>query len=66
MPTSKPLMDPLPAHADVQSALRTLEAGSNGIAAISAALNGPLASAFIAAVELIRNAKGRAVIIGLG
>src|SRR6059058_3981140 len=66
MPTSKPLMDPLPAHADVQSALRTLEAGSNGIAAISAALNGPLAPAFVAAVELIRNAKGRAVIIGLG
>ncbi|MEN3290634.1 MAG: arabinose-5-phosphate isomerase [Bradyrhizobium sp.] len=66
MPTSKPLMDPLPAHADVQSALRTLEAGSNGIAAISAALNGPLAPAFVAAVELIRKAKGRAVIIGLG
>ena len=66
MPTSKPLMDPLPAHADVQSALRTLEAGSNGIAAISAALNGPLAPAFVAAVELIRKARGRAVIIGLG
>ncbi|WP_407158710.1 SIS domain-containing protein [Bradyrhizobium sp. STM 3557] len=66
MPKSKPSIAPPAAHADVQSALRTLEAGSNGIAAISAALQGPLAPAFVAAVELIREAKGRAIITGLG
>src|ERR1700710_1169691 len=66
MPRTKPLIAPPPAHADVQSALRTLEAGSNGIAAIATALNGPLAPAFVAAVALIRKAKGRAIITGLG
>ncbi|GLH81232.1 capsule expression protein [Bradyrhizobium sp. SSBR45G] len=55
-----------PANADIQSALRTLDAGSNGIAAISAALRGPLGPAFAAAVELIRQAKGRAILTGLG
>jgi arabinose-5-phosphate isomerase len=66
MPSSKPLKETAPVHADVQSALRTLEAGSNGITAISAALAGPLGPAFVAAVELIRQAKGRAIITGLG
>lgn len=65
MPSSKPLMH-TPANADVDSALRTLDAGSAGIAAISAALRGPLAPAFAGAVELIRKAKGRAIITGLG
>ncbi|NPU68136.1 KpsF/GutQ family sugar-phosphate isomerase [Bradyrhizobium sp. 83012] len=66
MPRSKPLTDTSPANADIQSALRTLDAGSNGIAAISAALRGPLGPAFAAAVELIRQAKGRAILTGLG
>ncbi|MGJ4897278.1 MULTISPECIES: KpsF/GutQ family sugar-phosphate isomerase [unclassified Bradyrhizobium] len=66
MPRSKPLPDTAPANADIQSALRTLDAGSNGIAAISAALSGPLGAAFAAAVELIRQAKGRAILTGLG
>ncbi|MGJ4930552.1 KpsF/GutQ family sugar-phosphate isomerase [Bradyrhizobium sp. HKCCYLS2038] len=66
MPRSKPLQQALPANADIQSALRTLDAGSNGIAAISAALRGPLGPAFAAAVELIRQAKGRAILTGLG
>jgi arabinose-5-phosphate isomerase len=66
MPKTKPLIAPPLTHADVQSALRTLEAGSNGIAAIATALNGPLAPAFVAAVALIRKAKGRAIITGLG
>ena len=39
---------------------------SRGIAAISAALQGPLGPAFTAAVELIRNAKGRVIVTGLG
>ncbi|MGJ4890705.1 KpsF/GutQ family sugar-phosphate isomerase [Bradyrhizobium sp. HKCCYLR20261] len=66
MPRSKPLTEAPPANADIQSALRTLDAGSNGIAAISAALRGPLGAAFAAAVELIRQAKGRAILTGLG
>ncbi|CCD90529.1 Arabinose 5-phosphate isomerase [Bradyrhizobium sp. ORS 375] len=66
MPRSKPLTEAPPANADIQSALRTLDAGSNGIAAISAALHGPLGAAFAAAVELIRQAKGRAILTGLG
>lgn len=68
MPSSKPLIEPAaaPDHSDIQSALRTLEAGSNGIAAISAALRGPLGPAFMAATALIRAAKGRAILTGLG
>jgi arabinose-5-phosphate isomerase len=54
------------ANAAVQSALRTLEAGSSGIAAIATALHGPLGAAFGQAVDLIRNAKGRVIVTGLG
>jgi arabinose-5-phosphate isomerase len=54
------------ANAAVQSALRTLETGSSGIAAIATALRGPLGAAFAQAVDLIRNAKGRVIVTGLG
>jgi arabinose-5-phosphate isomerase len=54
------------ANAAVQSALRTLEAGTSGIAAISTALQGPLGAAFTATVDLIRQAKGRVIVTGLG
>jgi arabinose-5-phosphate isomerase len=57
---------PAEANAAVQSALRTLEVGSHGIAAIITALQGPLGSAFAATVELIRQAKGRVIVTGLG
>jgi arabinose-5-phosphate isomerase len=50
----------------VDSALRTLEAEGSGIGAIAAALQGPLGAAFAAAVELIRQAKGRVIVTGLG
>jgi len=50
----------------VESALRTLDAGSSGIAALSAALRGPLGAPFVEAVNLIRNAKGRVIVTGLG
>src|ERR1700746_2941556 len=68
MPHSKPLTATSPDHADaaVQSALRTLEVGSGGIAAMVAALKGPLGAAFAAAVDLIRDAKGRVIVTGLG
>src|SRR5207344_2891958 len=50
----------------VESALRTLDAGSSGIAALAAALRGPLGAPFAEAVELIRQAKGRVIVTGLG
>jgi arabinose-5-phosphate isomerase len=70
MTNSKPLMAKSSgtdhATAAVQSALRTLDAGSNGIAALTAALRGPLGKPFVAAVELIRQLKGRVIVTGLG
>jgi arabinose-5-phosphate isomerase len=50
----------------IQSALRTLEAESSGVAAITAALQGSLGSAFTAAVDLIVKARGRVIVTGLG
>src|SRR3978361_248147 len=70
MAKSKPLIAKSsgsdPANEAVQSALRTLEAEASGIAAISTALQGPLGGAFAAAVGLIRHAKGRVIVTGLG
>jgi arabinose-5-phosphate isomerase len=68
MPSSKsPLASPgAAADAAVESALRTLEAGTSGIAAIATALKGPLGAPFAAAVELIRKASGRVIVTGLG
>jgi arabinose-5-phosphate isomerase len=54
------------ANAAVASALRTLDANSSGIAALAAALQSDLASAFAAAADVIRNAKGRLIVTGLG
>src|SRR5947209_2087358 len=50
----------------VQSALRTLDAEGSGIAALTAALQSDLGPAFTAAAKLIRDAKGRLIITGLG
>ena len=38
----------------------------SGVGAIAAALQGPLGPAFAAAVDLIRQAKGRVIVTGLG
>jgi arabinose-5-phosphate isomerase len=54
------------ANAAVQSALRTLDAEASGVAAIAAALQGALGPAFTAAADLIRDAKGRVIVTGLG
>jgi arabinose-5-phosphate isomerase len=54
------------AKSAIASALRTLEAGGSGIAAIASALQGPLGPAFAATVELIRQSKGRVIVTGLG
>ena len=54
------------ATAALQSALRTLEAEASGVAALAAALQAGLGDAFTAAVERMREAKGRIIITGLG
>ena len=70
MPNSKPLMAKssatAPMSASVQSALRTLEAEGSGIAAISVALKSDLGGEFARAADLIRGAKGRLIVTGLG
>jgi arabinose-5-phosphate isomerase len=66
MANQQPLMNASSTDTAVQSALRTLEVGSGGIAAIVAALQGTLGTAFAATIELIRQAKGRVIVTGLG
>jgi len=50
----------------IESALRTLGTEADGIQAIATALKTDLAPAFNAATDLIKNAKGRLIITGLG
>src|SRR3954470_19617591 len=50
----------------IASALRTLEAEASGVTALAAALQADLGAGFAAAADLIRNAKGRLIITGLG
>jgi arabinose-5-phosphate isomerase len=50
----------------IASALRTLEAEASGVTALAAALQADLGPTFAAAADLIRNAKGRLIITGLG
>jgi arabinose-5-phosphate isomerase len=54
------------ANEAVTSALRTLDAEGSGITAIAAALQSDLGTAFAGAADLIRNAKGRLIVTGLG
>ena len=54
------------ANPAIASALRTLETEANGVKALTTALQGELGPAFVAAVELIRAAKGRVIVTGLG
>jgi arabinose-5-phosphate isomerase len=54
------------ATAAVQSALRTLDAEGSGVTALTAALQSDLGPAFSRAADLIRDAKGRLIITGLG
>jgi arabinose-5-phosphate isomerase len=55
-----------PVSAFIASALRTLEAEREGIAALAAAMSGTLGDCFIAAVEKIRSARGRVIVTGMG
>ena len=70
MANPKPLMAQSsgtnPADAAVQSALRTLDAEADGVAAITAALQSDLRAPFIAATDVINGAKGRLIVTGLG
>jgi arabinose-5-phosphate isomerase len=50
----------------IASALRTLEAEAGGISALSAAIHDGLGQAFIAAVDLMRAARGRVIVTGMG
>jgi arabinose-5-phosphate isomerase len=53
-------------HAHVASALRTLSAEREGVAALAGAICEELGAAFVAAVERIRAARGRVIVTGLG
>ena len=50
----------------IESALRTLDAEAGGIAALSAALRESLGPAFVAAANLVRDARGRLIVTGMG
>src|SRR5258708_40177546 len=70
MPKSKPSksLAPTAKQADplIASALRTLEAEAGGINALAAAIHDGLGHAFIAAVDLMSQARGRVVVTGMG
>ncbi len=59
LPKAKP-------HPSVASALRTLEADGDGLAALAAAMCDGLGDAFVAAVDTIRQAHGRVIVTGMG
>src|SRR6185312_14739092 len=50
----------------IASALRTLDAEREGLAALAAAIGDGLGAAFVAAVEEIRAARGRLIVTGMG
>jgi len=55
-----------PNHPHIESALRTFEAEAGGFNALVAAMHDGLGHSFIAAVDLIRQAKGRVIVTGMG
>jgi arabinose-5-phosphate isomerase len=54
------------ARVAIESALRTLDAEASGLTALSAAIHDGLGAAFVAAVERIRDARGRVIVTGMG
>jgi arabinose-5-phosphate isomerase len=50
----------------IASALRTLEAEGSGVTALAESINDGLGQSFVAAVELIRAARGRVIVSGMG
>jgi arabinose-5-phosphate isomerase len=53
-------------HEAVASALRTLEAEGDGVAALAGALRNGLRAGFGAAVDAIRSVEGRVIVTGMG
>jgi len=53
-------------HLLIESALRTLETETGGISALVAAIKDGLAQPIVAAIELIRAARGRLIVTGMG
>ena len=70
MPKSKVATQPDAAnphsHALIESALRTLEAEAGGVTALAAAMRDGLGGPFVAAIALIRGARGRLPLAGDG
>jgi arabinose-5-phosphate isomerase len=68
MAGAKPLEDRMRADGQdlIACALRTLETEAGGIRALAAAIRNGLGQSFIAAVELIRAARGRVIVTGMG
>jgi arabinose-5-phosphate isomerase len=69
MARSKPLSArPTSEHARdlIASAVRTLEAEADGITALTSAIHDGLGASFLAAVDLIRQARGRVIVTGMG
>ena len=68
MPKLKVSKDRTDEHAAalIGSALRTLETEAAGITALAAAIHDGLGDAFIAAVDLMRQARGRVIVTGMG
>jgi len=54
------------AQAAINSALRTLDAEAGGVDALANALRDRLGAGFVAALELIRAARGRVIVSGMG
>jgi arabinose-5-phosphate isomerase len=50
----------------IVSALRTLDAEREGIAALAVAMSDSLGASFVTAVDKIRTARGRAIVTGMG
>src|SRR3954468_3388588 len=53
-------------HELIASAVRTLEAEAGGIAAFIAAIGNGLGQPFTAAIDLMRSARGRVIVTGMG
>jgi arabinose-5-phosphate isomerase len=55
-----------PTQSYIASALRSLETEREGLAALAAAIADGLGASFVAAVDKIRNARGRLIVTGMG
>jgi arabinose-5-phosphate isomerase len=64
MPSAVQLTPQRPDH--LASARRSLTVESEGLAALSASLSGPLGAAFVKAIDVINASRGRVVVTGIG